>query len=186
MFNTHTTKGLYIGKPEAEAESASNYLGNFFEDFLDIEGNINNGDFIISGRKGSGKSAYAMWILSRSSEKNQMWSTIVRKNEFDIEAMVQSIRNVEKAMGEVVYPADPSQIKGLEFSRSLYVAEDMKAGDLIAEQNVRSVRPGFGLHPKYLNEILGKPVNRDLKKEERMKFEYVGMEDVKCKMEYGI
>lgn len=49
MFNTHTTKGLYIGKPEAEAESASNYLGNFFEDFLDIEGNINNGYFIISG-----------------------------------------------------------------------------------------------------------------------------------------
>ena len=102
-----------------------------------------------------------------------MWSTIVRKNEFDIEAMVQSIRNVEKAMGEVVYPTDPSQIKGLEFSRSLYVAEDMKAGDIITEQNVRSVRPGFGLHPKYLNEILGKPVNRDLKKGERMKFEYI-------------
>lgn len=102
MFNTHTTKGLYIGKPEAEAESASNYLGNFFEDFLDIEGNINNGDFIISGRKGSGKSAYAMWILSRSSEKNQMWSTIVRKNEFDIEAMVQSIPE-EKMKYEAFY-----------------------------------------------------------------------------------
>lgn len=91
MFNTHNTRGLYIGKPEAEAESASNKLGNFFEDFLDIEGNINNGAFIISGRKGSGKSAYAMWIHSRSSERNQMWSTIIRKNEFDIEKMVQSI-----------------------------------------------------------------------------------------------
>ena len=89
-------------------------------------------------------------------------------------AMVQSIRNVEKALGEVVYPTDPSQIKGREFSRSLYVAEDMKAGDLITEQNVRSVRPGYGLAPKCLPEILGKQVNRDLKKGERMSLDYIG------------
>ena len=88
-------------------------------------------------------------------------------------AMVQSIRNVEKALGEVIYPTDPSQIKGREFSRSLYVAEDMKAGDIITEQNVRSVRPGYGLAPKFLPEMLGKQVNRDLKKGERMSLEYV-------------
>lgn len=88
-------------------------------------------------------------------------------------AMVQSIRNVEKAMGEVVYPTDPSQIKGLEFSRSLYVAEDMKAGDLITEQNVRSVRPGYGLAPKFLPKILGKQVNCDLKKGDRMSLDFV-------------
>ena len=41
-------------------------------------------------------------------------------------------------------------------SRSLYVAEDMKAGEVITERNVRSVRPGFGLHPKYLKDIFGK------------------------------
>ena len=90
-------------------------------------------------------------------------------------AMVQSIRNVEKALGEVVYPQDVKQIKGREFSRSLYVAEDMKAGDIITEQNVRSVRPGYGLAPKYLPEILGKQVNRDLKKGERMSLKYVNM-----------
>ena len=88
-------------------------------------------------------------------------------------SMVQSIRNVEKAMGEIVYPTDPSKIKGREFSRSLYVAEDMKAGDIITEQNIRSVRPGYGLAPKFLTEILGKCVNRDLKKGERMSFEYI-------------
>ena len=88
-------------------------------------------------------------------------------------AMVQSIRNVEKAKGEVSYPTDPSKIKGREFSRSLYVAEDMKAGDIITEQNVRSIRPGYGLAPKYLPEILGKRVNRDLKKGEKMMLEYV-------------
>ena len=49
--------------------------------------------------------------------------------------MVKSIRNVEKAIGEVVYPTDPSKIKGREFCRSLYVAEDIKAGEIITEKN---------------------------------------------------
>lgn len=88
-------------------------------------------------------------------------------------SMVQSIRNVEKALGDVVYPTDPSKIKGREFSRSLYVAEDMKAGDIITEQNVRSVRPAYGLAPKFLPKILGKQVNRDLKKGDRMSLDFV-------------
>ena len=83
-------------------------------------------------------------------------------------AMVQSIRNVEKALGEVVYPTDPSKIKGREFSRSLYVAEDMKAGYIITELNVRSVRPGYSLAPKYLPKILGKQIKSDKKKGERL------------------
>ena len=88
-------------------------------------------------------------------------------------SMVQSIRNVEKALGMVAYKTDPAAIKGREFSRSLYVAEDMKAGDVITEKNVRSVRPGYGLAPKYLPELLGKRVNRDLKKGNRMMLEYI-------------
>lgn len=56
----------------------------------------------------------------------------------------------------MVYPTDPSKIKGREFSRSLYVAEDVKTSDVVTEKNVRSVRPGYGLHPKYLPEMLGK------------------------------
>lgn len=85
----------------------------------------------------------------------------------EFKQMVTSIRNVEKALGKVDYPTDPSQIKGRQFSRSLYIAEDMKAGDILTEKNLRSVRPGYGLHPKYLNECLGKKVNRDLEKGER-------------------
>lgn len=88
-------------------------------------------------------------------------------------AMVQSIRNVEKALGTVAYKTDPSAIKGREFSRSLYVAEDIKAGDVITEQNVRSVRPGYGLAPKYLPKIIGKKVNRDLTKGDRMELDYI-------------
>lgn len=94
-------------------------------------------------------------------------------NQEEFSAMVKSVRNVEKALGQVCYPMDPSTIKGRQFSRSLYVAEDMKAGDVITEKNVRSVRPGYGLHPKYLPEILGKRVNRDLKKGTRFSLELV-------------
>lgn len=91
----------------------------------------------------------------------------------EFEQMVQSIRNVETALGSVVYPTDLSQIKGRDFCRSLYVAQPMKAGDVITEENVRSVRPGFGLHPKYLPEILGKKVNCDLEVGDRMSWEVV-------------
>lgn len=88
-------------------------------------------------------------------------------------AMVKSIRNVEKALGSVSYPVDPSIIKGREFSRSLYVAENLKAGDVITEKNVRSVRPGFGLHPKYLPVLIGKRVNRNLEKGVRFSLDFV-------------
>lgn len=91
----------------------------------------------------------------------------------EFKAMVDSIREVEQVLGRVDYPENTSQIAGRSGCRSLYVAEDMKAGDIITEENVRSVRPGYGLAPKFLPEILGKRVNRDLKKGDRMMLEYV-------------
>jgi N-acetylneuraminate synthase (EC 2.5.1.56) len=81
--------------------------------------------------------------------------------------MVDNVRNVEKALGCVNYPTDPTKIKGREFCRSLYVAEDVKTGDVVTEQNVRSVRPGYGLHPKYLPEVIGKKFVKDCEKGER-------------------
>lgn len=91
----------------------------------------------------------------------------------DFKQMVGSIRNVEEALGTVVYQTDANHITGRAFSRSLYIAEDMKAGNVLTAHNIRSVRPGFGLHPKYLNGLLGKMVNRDLKKGTPMKLDYV-------------
>ncbi len=88
-------------------------------------------------------------------------------------AMVDSIRNVEKAMGKVIYPTDPSKIKGRQFSRSLYIAEDVKAGDIVTEQNVRSVRPGYGLQPKYLPRLLGRKFKCDLEKGMRISLECI-------------
>ena len=94
-------------------------------------------------------------------------------DETEFRDMVQKVRLAEAAMGKVDYSLTEKMKNSRTASRSLYVAEDMKAGDMITEQNVRSVRPGFGLHPKYLPEILGKRVNRDLKFGDRMELEYV-------------
>lgn len=93
------------------------------------------------------------------------------KDEFA--AMCASIRKIEKAIGNVSYHAEGDRIEGRQFSRSLYVVRDMKKGDVITEENVRSIRPGFGLHPKYLPELLGKRVNHDLKKGLRFSLEFI-------------
>lgn len=89
--------------------------------------------------------------------------------------MVKGVRYVEKSLGKVFYPTDPWSIKGREHSRSLYVAEDMKAGDFITEENVKCIRPGFGLHPKYLPEIIGKRVNCNIEKGERFSLNFIEM-----------
>jgi pseudaminic acid synthase len=88
-------------------------------------------------------------------------------NEKEFTEMVKSVREAESAIGKVNYTLTDKQKKGKDFSRSLYVVEDIPEGDKISEKNVRSIRPGFGLHPKYLNSILGKVVNADLKRGDR-------------------
>ncbi|BFM42308.1 pseudaminic acid synthase [Flavobacterium sp. CFS9] len=89
-------------------------------------------------------------------------------NEEEFTEMVKAVREAESAIGVVDYTLTEKQAKGKDFSRSLYVVEDMKVGDVITEENVRSIRPGFGLHPKYFNDILGKVINVDLTKGERL------------------
>ncbi|WP_073370229.1 pseudaminic acid synthase [Flavobacterium fluvii] len=83
-------------------------------------------------------------------------------NEEEFKAMVVAVREAESSIGVVDYTLTEKQAKGKDFSRSLYVVEDMKAGDVITEKNVRSIRPGFGLHPKFYKEILGQIVERDI------------------------
>ena len=97
-------------------------------------------------------------------------------NEEEFTAMVQAVREAESAIGVVDYTLTEKQAKGKDFSRSLYVVEDMKAGDIINEKNVRSIRPGFGLHPKYYNEILGKKVNINIEKGDRFSLESIYIE----------
>jgi pseudaminic acid synthase len=88
-------------------------------------------------------------------------------NEQEFTAMVKAVREAESAIGIVDYTLTEKQSKGKDFSRSLYVVEDMKAGDLVTEKNVRSIRPGFGMHPKNLKSLLGLKVVKDVAKGSR-------------------
>jgi len=80
----------------------------------------------------------------------------------EFKAMVDGIRIVEKALGTVTYELSEKQIKSREHSRSLFIAADMKAGDVFTPDNVRSVRPAFGLHTMFYDEVMGRKAARDL------------------------
>lgn len=82
--------------------------------------------------------------------------------------MVTAVRDTEKLLGKPTYNLDESTIKGRQFSRSLYVAKEIKKGERLSEENIRSVRPGYGLHPKYLKKILGKHAKIDLSMGDRL------------------
>lgn len=94
-------------------------------------------------------------------------------NEQEFTDMVKSIREAEMAIGKVDYELTEKQKIGKNFSRSLYIVKDIKEGEVITKENVRSIRPGFGLHPKYLKDILGRKVLRNLEYGMRLKLEDV-------------
>src|SRR5690606_39616196 len=89
-------------------------------------------------------------------------------NEQEFTEMVIAVREAEKAIGVVDYALTEKQQMGKDFSRSLYIVEDIKSGDILTKENIRSIRPGFGLHPKYYNQILGKKIRVDLVKGSRL------------------
>ena len=85
-------------------------------------------------------------------------------DETEFTAMVKAVREAEVAVGKVDYTITEKMKKSREFSRSLYVVKDIKAGEILTEQNIRSIRPGFGLHPKHYKEMLGKRAKVDLER----------------------
>ena len=85
----HSTKGLNIGRPEAEAED----ILSVFEDYQNIDNNIKNGSFIISGRKGAGKSAYARWLIEKAKTDEHKFCSLIKKDDLNLEQTLQSISN---------------------------------------------------------------------------------------------
>jgi N-acetylneuraminate synthase len=80
----------------------------------------------------------------------------------EFKAMVDAVRVAEKALGRVNYEVTEKEAASRVFRRSLFVVKDMKAGEVFTEENVRSIRPGHGLTPKYLKTVLGRKASKDL------------------------
>lgn len=74
--------------------------------------------------------------------------------------MVRAVRNTEKALGAITYGPTPAEEPSLRFRRSLFIVKNMKKGEEFSENNVRSIRPGYGLHPRYYEQILGRRVQK--------------------------
>lgn len=89
-------------------------------------------------------------------------------------SMVCDIRKVEHALGRICYDRTPQERKNLCFRRSLFVVQDVKAGEMFTESNVRSIRPGHGLAPKHLTEILGQRAAQDIRRGTPMAWNLVG------------
>jgi pseudaminic acid synthase len=91
----------------------------------------------------------------------------------EMEAMVNAIRKVERALGEVSYELTESQKKTAFYRRSLYVVEDMKEGDSFSEKCVRSIRPAFGLPPKEYDNVIGRKAKVNIEKGTALKWNLV-------------
>jgi pseudaminic acid synthase len=85
-------------------------------------------------------------------------------DETEFKQMVCAVRTCEKMLGRPNYELDEKKAKSREFSRSLFISEDIKAGEIITEKNVRSVRPNYGMHTKHYKSVLGKKAAVHLRK----------------------
>jgi pseudaminic acid synthase len=74
----------------------------------------------------------------------------------EFKAMVEAVRTAEKASGAVSYEATDHEVISRVFRRSLFVVKDMRAGEVFTQENLRSIRPGHGLHPRYLETVCGR------------------------------
>jgi len=82
----------------------------------------------------------------------------------EFKAMVDAVRTAEKALGHVYFGFSEKEQASRRFRRSLFIVEDMKQGELFSPRNVRSIRPGDGLHTRHLAEVLGKRAARDIQR----------------------
>jgi len=97
-------------------------------------------------------------------------------NEEEFTEMVKAVREAESAIGKVDYTLTEKQASGKNFSRSLYIVEDVQEGDKVTKENIRSIRPGFGLHPKYYSFLLSKTFNSNLERGTALDMIYIDNE----------
>jgi len=93
----------------------------------------------------------------------------------EFKAMVDAVRVTEKALGQVSYEVTEKEQASRVFRRSLFVVKDMKAGDVFTEDTVRSIRPGYGLHTRHLDEVLGRRAVRDIEHGMPLSLDMIGV-----------
>jgi len=92
----------------------------------------------------------------------------------EFKEMVDAIRVTEEALGKVSYEITEKQRESRVFRRSLFVVKDIKEGERFTEENVRSIRPGYGLHTRYLEVILGRKAKNDIAKGTPLSWDLTG------------
>lgn len=95
-------------------------------------------------------------------------------NPQEFKQMTVAIRQAEKAVGTVRYGASEQEASSLAFRRSVFSVKDIKKGERLTEDNIRVIRPGYGLSPKYYEEILGQTVLKDIEKGTPVKMDMIG------------
>ena len=106
-----------------------------------------------------GKKIYMVW------EKNKKcWVTPGGKIGISESLKDCAIREVEESIGHINYNLTREQKLTRRYARSLYIVKNIKKNEKITTENVKSIRPGYGLHPKYYKEILGKKILKDVEK----------------------
>lgn len=91
----------------------------------------------------------------------------------EFKAMVKAVRVAEKAVGRIDYSISKHQNESWVFRRSLFAVKDIKRGELFTSDNVRSIRPGCGLHTRYLSEIIGRSAAREIKRGTPLSWDYI-------------
>ena len=91
----------------------------------------------------------------------------------EFKQMVDAIRNVEQAIGNGNFTPSKKSLSAMKIRRSLFVSKDIKKGETFTKENIKSIRPGLGLHPKYYYEILGKTAKQDIDKAEPLSWDLI-------------
>jgi pseudaminic acid synthase len=95
----------------------------------------------------------------------------------EFKELVEQTRIAWESMGSASFELGESEKRSLQFKRSIYVAKDIREGERFSNENLRIVRPGFGLRPKYFDSIIGKVATKDLARGEALRFDHISSED---------
>jgi N-acetylneuraminate synthase len=92
----------------------------------------------------------------------------------ELKSLIENARLAHAALGSITFERRASEVGNAVFRRSLYIVRDMKAGEMLTPETLRSIRPGFGLPPRYYDDLLGKRVNRDVARGTPLSWDLIG------------